>query len=68
MHDLTYRPAALADLDVIFSTIEADDPRRAAPIVDDIADAVAGLVLYDHDRILPFGDRLRAVPLSCLWA
>jgi predicted AAA+ superfamily ATPase len=27
----------------------------------------AGLVLYDHDRIVPFGDRLWAVPLSCLW-
>ncbi len=36
MHDLTYRPAALADLDVIYDTIEQDDPRRAARIVDDI--------------------------------
>jgi predicted AAA+ superfamily ATPase len=27
----------------------------------------AGWVLYDGDKILPFGDRLAAVPLSCLW-
>lgn len=28
----------------------------------------AGLVLYDGDRILPFGDGFAAVPLSCLWS
>ena len=27
-----------------------------------------GLVLYDHDQIVPFGDRMLAVPLSALWA
>lgn len=26
-----------------------------------------GLVLYDGDQVLPFGDRLYAAPLSCLW-
>lgn len=26
-----------------------------------------GLVLYDHDRTVPFGDRLAAAPLSSLW-
>ena len=26
-----------------------------------------GVVLYDHDTIIPFGDRLFAVPISCLW-
>lgn len=26
-----------------------------------------GVVLYDHDRIVPFGDRLFAVPVSALW-
>ena len=29
---------------------------------------VLGLVLYDHDRIVPFGDRMVAVPLSTLWS
>jgi predicted AAA+ superfamily ATPase len=27
----------------------------------------AGWVLYDGDKVLPFGDGLAAVPLSCLW-
>lgn len=26
-----------------------------------------GLVLYDHDKIVPFGERLYAVPISMLW-
>jgi len=26
-----------------------------------------GLVLYDGDTIVPFGSRLAAVPISCLW-
>jgi uncharacterized protein len=26
-----------------------------------------GLVLYDHDKVIPFGDRLYAVPVSALW-
>ncbi len=28
----------------------------------------AGIVLYDGDHLLPFGDRLLTVPLSALWA
>ena len=28
----------------------------------------AGIVLYDHDQIVPFGENLFAVPLSCLWS
>ena len=26
-----------------------------------------GIVLYDGDAIVPFGDRLFAAPVSCLW-
>jgi predicted AAA+ superfamily ATPase len=26
-----------------------------------------GLVLYDHDKIIPFGERLFAAPISALW-
>ena len=29
---------------------------------------VLGLVLYDHDRTVPFGDRLIAAPVSTLWS
>lgn len=28
---------------------------------------VHGLVLHDHDRIIPFGERLHAAPVSLLW-
>jgi hypothetical protein len=28
---------------------------------------VLGLVLYDHDHPVPFGDRLLAAPISALW-
>ncbi|MEX0350681.1 MAG: ATP-binding protein [Paracoccaceae bacterium] len=27
-----------------------------------------GLVLYDHDQVVPFADNMFAAPLSCLWA
>jgi uncharacterized protein len=27
-----------------------------------------GVVLYDGGRPVPFGDRLVAAPMSCLWA
>ena len=26
-----------------------------------------GMVLYDHDQIVPFGEQMIAAPLSCLW-
>lgn len=29
---------------------------------------ILGIVLYDHDRIVPFGPKLAAAPLSALWA
>ncbi len=28
---------------------------------------VAGVALYGGDQVLPFGDRLHAVPISALW-
>lgn len=28
----------------------------------------AGWVLYDGEKILPFGEKLAAIPLSCLWS
>ena len=29
---------------------------------------VRGLVLHDHDRITPFGEKLQAAPISVLWS
>ncbi|MBB4096149.1 ATP-binding protein [Brucella pecoris] len=28
----------------------------------------SGYVLYDGDKILPFGEKMAAIPLSCLWS
>jgi uncharacterized protein len=28
---------------------------------------VSGLVLYGHDKVIPFEERLSAVPISALW-
>ena len=27
-----------------------------------------GLVLYDHDQVVPFGEKMFAAPLSCIWS
>ncbi len=29
---------------------------------------IQGLVLYDHDKVVPFADNMFAAPLSCLWS
>ncbi|WP_422021679.1 ATP-binding protein [Pyruvatibacter mobilis] len=29
---------------------------------------IQGLVLYDHDQVVPFGDKMFAAPLSSLWS
>lgn len=29
---------------------------------------VRGMVLYDHHQVVPFGDRMEAAPVSCLWS
>jgi uncharacterized protein len=29
---------------------------------------IQGLVLYDHDQVIPFGANMMAAPLSCLWS
>ena len=26
-----------------------------------------GMVLYDHDQVVPLGENMFAAPLSCLW-
>ncbi len=50
------------------ATVTADDFRGLARLAESVGDRFAmGLVLYDHDRAVPFGDRLWAAPLSCLW-
>ena len=50
------------------ATVTADDFRGLRRLAEAAGDQFAfGLVLYDHDRAVPFGERLWAAPLSCLW-
>lgn len=50
------------------STIRAEDFRGLRHLADRLGDDfVAGLVLHTGDATLPFGPRLRAVPVSALW-
>lgn len=49
-------------------TVRAEDfrgPRHLAERLDD--DFVVGIVLYTGEQTLPFGPRLRAMPVSALW-
>lgn len=51
------------------ATVTTTDFRGLRKIADATGKAFrAGWVLYDGDRILPFGERMAAVPLSCLWS
>lgn len=51
------------------ATVTAADFKGLRKLADAANDGFrAGLVLYDGDRVISFGDRLYAAPLSCLWA
>jgi hypothetical protein len=51
------------------ATVDARDFAGLRKLRGACGDAfVAGVVLYDHERAVPFGDRLHALPLSALWA
>jgi len=50
------------------ATVTSDDFRGLRRLAEAVGDRFAmGVVLYDHDRTVPFGERLWAAPLSCLW-
>ena len=61
---------ALVGIEVKASaTVHASDfkgIRKLLQICDD--DLKLGLVLYDGTKVVPFGNRLFAAPMSCLWA
>jgi len=51
------------------ATVTAADFKGLRKLADAAADGFrVGLVLYDGDHVVSFGDRLYAAPLSCLWA
>jgi predicted AAA+ superfamily ATPase len=50
------------------ATVTPSDFRGLRRLAEAAGDQFAlGLVLYDHDRAVPFGERLWAAPLSGLW-
>jgi predicted AAA+ superfamily ATPase len=50
------------------STVRSDDFRGLRRLADRLGeDFVAGVVLYTGDSTLPFGEKMRAMPVSALW-
>ncbi len=50
------------------STVRAEDVRGLRHLADRVGERfVAGYVLYTGRQTLPFGDRIRALPLEALW-
>lgn len=50
------------------ATVKTADFRGLRQLQDAVGDRfVRGLVLHDHDRVTPFGEKLQAAPLSLLW-
>ncbi len=50
------------------ATVHASDFKGMRKLLDICGDDLKlGLVLYDGTKIVPFGDRLFAAPISCLW-
>jgi predicted AAA+ superfamily ATPase len=51
------------------ATVRAQDFRGLRQLQEAVGDRfVRGLVLHDHDRVTPFGEKLQAAPLSILWS
>jgi predicted AAA+ superfamily ATPase len=51
------------------ATVQANDFKGIRKLMDICGDDLKlGIVLYDGTRIVPFGDRLFATPMSCLWS
>lgn len=50
------------------ATVRPQDFRGLRQLQETTGDRfVRGLVLHDHDRVTPFGEKLQAAPLSVLW-
>lgn len=51
------------------ATVRPQDFRGLRQLQEAVGDRfVRGLVLHDHDRVTPFGEKLQAAPLSILWS
>jgi predicted AAA+ superfamily ATPase len=51
------------------ATVKSDDFKGLRQLQNAVGDSfVRGLVLHNHDRVTPFGEKLHAAPLSILWS
>jgi len=51
------------------ATVSASDFSGMRKLAEACGDRfIQGLVLYDHDQVVPFGANMTAAPLSCLWS
>lgn len=51
------------------ATVSSDDFSGMRKLAGACGDRfVQGIVLYDHDQVVPFADNMFAAPLSCLWS
>lgn len=51
------------------ATVRPHDFRGLSQLQEAVGDRfVRGLVLHDHDRVTPFGEKMQAAPLSILWS
>jgi len=51
------------------ATVRPQDFRGLRQLQEAVGDRfVRGLVLHDHDRVTPFGQKLQAAPISTLWS
>lgn len=51
------------------ATVKSDDFKGLRQLQEAAGDRfIRGLVLHDHDRVTPFGEKLHAAPLSVLWS
>lgn len=59
----------LIGIEVKYASSVTKSDFNGLKVLKDVAgdDFIRGVVLYQGDEILPFGDRLYAMPLSCLW-
>jgi predicted AAA+ superfamily ATPase len=60
---------ALVGIEVKASaTVHSADPKGIRKLLNVCGDDLKlGVVLYDGTNVVPFGDRLFAAPVSCLW-
>jgi predicted AAA+ superfamily ATPase len=67
--DTDPRPGRVVGIEVkASSTVRPDDFKGLRHLAARLGgDFVAGVVLYTGTQTLPFGDRLRAMPVSTLW-